>query len=291
MRHLRRGDAREDEDASDVAPRSLPRGKFSGARWSGFDAGGVPQAMRLGRCILPVLLSLLLPRTSFGASADLSATAPPSPETWSHSATKAAAHPLFTHGDIWFAGATAASVVLAEHLDRWAADEAPENNGAVAVGVSRAAERLGNPLYVVPAFLFFRAADALEHRPDRAGSLTRIAEGAAAATVVNSVLKLAVGRARPYQTPGNEDVVRPFSGNSAFPSGHTALAFAIAAGIDQETRAKWVPYVVYPLAGLVGWSRMRDGKHWGSDVVAGASVGFWTARKVVTLARRAIRTP
>ena len=39
----------------------------------------------------------------------------------------------------------------------------------------------------------------------------------------------------------------------------------------------------------VGWSRLRDDKHWMSDVVAGAGLGTWTARKVVQLARRAIR--
>jgi membrane-associated phospholipid phosphatase len=205
--------------------------------------------------------------------------------------TAAQSHPLFTRGDAWFAAAAVTSVALATRLDRWAAEEAPENNGSLAVGMSHAVERLGNPLYVVPAFLVFRAADALEHRSDRSASLVRIAEGAVAASAAVSVVKLAVGRARPYQTPGDQDVVRPFSGNSSFPSGHTALAFGIAAAIDKETSARWVPFVVYPLAGLVGWSRMRDGEHWSSDVVAGAALGFWTARKAVEVARRRIHTP
>jgi len=184
-----------------------------------------------------------------------------------------------------------ASVALATRLDRWAAEEAPENNGSIAVGASHAGERLGNPVYWVPVFLVVRGADALDHRSDRAGSLVRIAEGAAAASLAVSAVKIAVGRARPYQTPGDQDVVRPFSGNSSFPSGHTALAFGIAAAIDRETSARWVPYVVYPLAGLVGWSRLRDGEHWSSDVVAGAALGFWTARKAVDFARRRMHTP
>jgi membrane-associated phospholipid phosphatase len=45
------------------------------------------------------------------------------------------------------------------------------------------------------------------------------------------------------------------------------------------------------MAGLVGWSRLRDGEHWSSDVVAGAALGFWTARKAVDFARRRIHTP
>ena len=33
------------------------------------------------------------------------------------------------------------------------------------------------------------------------------------------------------------------------------------------------------LAGLVGWSRLRDNRHWTSDVIADAVVGTWTTRK------------
>jgi len=213
--------------------------------------------------------------------------------TWPFSAARAATseHPLLTRSDAWFAAATVASVVIATRLDRWAAEEAPENSGPLAVDASRTAERLGNPLYLLPAFVLVRAADALEHRPDRAGSLVRIAEGAGAAAVATSVVKLAVGRARPLQAPGDQDVIRPFSGDSAFPSGHTALAFGIASAIDAETRSKWVPFVVYPLAAFVGWSRLRDDRHWLSDVVGGAALGTWTARKAVALARRRISSP
>jgi membrane-associated phospholipid phosphatase len=197
--------------------------------------------------------------------------------------------PLFTRGDVRFGAATVGAVVLATTLDRWSADEAPENSGAVAVHLSHGAEHLGNPLYILPAFLLLRGADALEHRPDRAGSLTRIAEGTAAAAVAAGLVKEAVGRARPYQAPGDQDVVRPFSGNTSFPSGHTTVAFGLASAIDQETKARWVPFVVYPLAAAVGWSRLRDNEHWLSDVVAGAGLGTWTARKVVQRARRSIR--
>lgn len=215
-----------------------------------------------------------------------SSTVPKSPATWTE--PRPTGH-LFTRGDAWFAAATVAGVALGTRLDRWAADEAPENDGAFAVHVSHAAEHLGNAAYIVPAFLLVRGLDALEHRSDRAASLVRIAEGTVAAGAAAGAVKLAVGRARPFEAPGDQDVLRPFSGYSSFPSGHTTLAFGLAAAIDKETGAKWVPWVVYPLAGLVGWSRVRDGKHWSSDVVAGAALGTWTARKVVTLARRRAR--
>ena len=70
---------------------------------------------------------------------------------------------------------------------------------------------------------------------------------------------------------------RPFSGNTSFPSGHTTVAFATAAALARESRARWVPWVAYPVAALVGWSRLRDNRHWASDVVAGAAVGYGAA--------------
>ena len=234
--------------------------------------------------MLLVLLSLVAcAPAAFAVSADSSRALPRPPVTWNDSAARSSK--LFTRGDAWFAAATVATVAIGTRLDRWAQDEAPENNGPLAVHVSHAVEHLGNAAYILPAFLILRAADALEHRSDRAASLVRIAEGTAAAGAAAGGVKLAVGRARPFQTPDDQDVMRPFSGYSSFPSGHTALAFGLAAAIDKETSAKWVPWVVYPLAGLVGWSRVRDGKHWLSDVVGGAALGAWTARKAVTLAR------
>ena len=75
------------------------------------------------------------------------------------------------------------------------------------------------------------------------------------------------------------DPYQPFSGHASFPSGHSSLAFATATALDRETEAGWVPWVVYPIAGLVAWSRVHDDKHWTSDVVAGAALGAWTAAK------------
>ena len=79
-----------------------------------------------------------------------------------------------------------------------------------------------------------------------------------------------------YDDPDQFD---PFSGHNSFPSGHSTVAFADAEALDRETSARWVPWAAYPLASLVGWSRVRDDKHWGSDVVAGAALGYWAARK------------
>lgn len=89
---------------------------------------------------------------------------------------------------------------------------------------------------------------------------------------VNTV-KFISGRARPHELDGPFDF-DPFEpGGTSFPSGHTAGAFALL--------SPWVVYYPGPLtyslmiipAGTAV-ARVAKGKHWVSDVVAGAFTGF-----------------
>ena len=177
---------------------------------------------------------------------------------------------------ILMAGAGVAAVTP---FDQDITDHLTRANARFPRDLSRIGEHLGNPLYIAPALGAAYLAGHLTGHPGVGRSALRIAGGIASASAVAGGLKFVVGRSRPYQSPDEPLVFRAFSGHTSFPSGHVTVAFSLAAGIDQETRAGWVPYVVYPLAGLVGWSRIRDDRHWASDVLAGAVVGTWTARK------------
>lgn len=74
--------------------------------------------------------------------------------------------------------------------------------------------------------------------------------------------------------------------NRSLPSFHTSTAFATAtvfATMYKDT--KWVPPVAYSLATLVGLSRIYDNAHWASDVMAGAAIGFLSAKLAVGVYR------
>jgi len=92
------------------------------------------------------------------------------------------------------------------------------------------------------------------------------------AAVVNfvwtDVVKVAVGRER----PNGQD-------HKSFPSGHTSNAFAMASVAHSHYGWK-IGVPAYALAGLMGVSRIREDKHWLSDVVAGAGLGFVVGRTV-----------
>lgn len=67
----------------------------------------------------------------------------------------------------------------------------------------------------------------------------------------------------------------------AFPSGHTTLAFSVATVFASEYKDKlWVPILAYTLATGAGLSRIYDNKHWASDILIGAALGFGIGKLV-----------
>lgn len=99
----------------------------------------------------------------------------------------------------------------------------------------------------------------------------------AGAFVITYGMKYLIDRDRPYMR--FPDRVHPYSYESSpsFPSGHTSTAFALATSLCIRY-PKW--YVIAPSAlwaCSVGVSRMNEGVHYPSDVLAGAAIGMGCA--------------
>ncbi len=115
---------------------------------------------------------------------------------------------------------------------------------------------------------------------------------AVTSTVLNLGVKPIVRRRRPDRAarslPPARYVRMPSS--KAFPSGHSAAAFAFATGAGQVLPAAGLPLRV--LAALVAYSRVHTGVHYPGDVVAGALLGGAvaqaTARALDRLGHRAV---
>ncbi|MEO6405437.1 MAG: phosphatase PAP2 family protein [Ferruginibacter sp.] len=111
-----------------------------------------------------------------------------------------------------------------------------------------------------------------------------------------AVLKTLSGRTRPnfYSSTGEAEpkFLGPFGNtsrdalrnksNSSFPSGHTTVAFAAATVFAMEYKEHWyIPVISYTAATLIGMSRITENKHWSTDVLVGAALGWVTGRQVV----------
>jgi membrane-associated phospholipid phosphatase len=187
---------------------------------------------------------------------------------------------LFKRDDLLLLGAAVGGVTLAVFNDSWLTDEAIEGENIPTLERSaKFFEPFGSPAVILPTAAALYVIGRWGGRPQLARRASRGGFAVIAAGAVVVGLKEVFGRERPYESPGHPFRFKSFSGHTSFPSGHSAIAFAAAAEIDRETTSRWIPFLVYPAATLVAWSRVHDQQHWTSDVVAGAAIGGWTAWK------------
>src|SRR6185312_3215898 len=113
-----------------------------------------------------------------------------------------------------------------------------------------------------------------EHRSRlRDAGFTALA-GMGAAGTVDLALKLAFNRQFPTTANG---AGKFWGGGRSFPSGHSATSFAFAAVIAHRyPKNKWVKWSAYALAAGVSLSRYPAKKHFPSDILMGATLGYVT---------------
>lgn len=86
-------------------------------------------------------------------------------------------------------------------------------------------------------------------------------------------MKAVIKRERPQDKYPNEVFVNSKTTGYAFPSGHASSAFALATTLTVQYHKRYISVPAYLWAGSVGYSRIYLGKHYPTDVLAGAIVG------------------
>jgi len=116
-------------------------------------------------------------------------------------------------------------------------------------------------------------------------------EAIANAEILTTVMKDVDRRLRPadiaphgdFSASWFQDNKRYLRSNGSFPSGHTIVAFSVATVVSRRygSQHRWVPYVAYGTAAVLGLSRASLSSHWVSDVFAGGALGYSISRFTV----------
>jgi len=97
------------------------------------------------------------------------------------------------------------------------------------------------------------------------------------------LMKFVIGRTRPYAAPGQYqfNAFQTNEDHQSFPSGHTIAAFSTSTILAEEIGTWWSRVLFYGAAGLTGFARIHNDRHWFSDVVFGSALGFGTGWFVI----------
>ena len=151
--------------------------------------------------------------------------------------------------------------------------------------MSRITAKFGAAYTLAPGVLALYAAGAArgDERLRETGLLG--AEALVDAILVSNALKVATWRERPLEGYGSgrfwKGPGRFWNSGASFPSGHSTQVWAVASVVAHEyPRPRIIPIAAYGVAGTVMASRFAQRKHFASDVVAGAAIGWFIGRYV-----------
>jgi membrane-associated phospholipid phosphatase len=108
-------------------------------------------------------------------------------------------------------------------------------------------------------------------------------EGLAYSGITVMGLRYITGRYRPSYSddPWKYTWFQPKGDTESFPSGHTVVAFATSTVLAERIDSWWARVILYSVAALTGYTRIRNSQHWFSDVFVGALLGFGSGYYVV----------
>jgi membrane-associated phospholipid phosphatase len=110
-------------------------------------------------------------------------------------------------------------------------------------------------------------------------------EAIAYAGITTSLIKSVSGRSRPYLEQGVFDY-HPWQFNTdrtALPSGHATMVWSLASVLDARIDHPAASVLVYSAALVTMGHRWHHDRHWLSDTVLGAAIGWGIGRAVVAM--------
>ena len=219
---------------------------------------------------------------SSGAAEGIPAALAAEFKRWADDSVALVKAPISWDGRDWtrFGAGTAATAGLMVG-DKQAFEMAVRNQSASRDSAARFVVRFGGEYALGASALLLGGGLVFGDRGTRDMGRDAIEASLLTGLLSNVVFKPLLGRERPTQSQG-ETVFHPLSSYASLPSGHTTEAFAVASVISMRSDGWVVPTVAYTVASLVGVARVYQQAHFPSDVCAGALLGTFVGRFVVS---------
>jgi membrane-associated phospholipid phosphatase len=210
---------------------------------------------------------------------------------------------FFTRRDVTYTGAALVGTVLVSFFDkqiaRWTQQPSVQGGSSRHDAVSKLTKV--NETTLTGAAIITYGIGRLAHSHTTADVALHTAESTILTSVISQIIRGPLGRARPSVSPDDQYTFEFGKGfthfnNRAFPSLHSATAFAAASALVAETRLRnpdalwYAAPLLYAGAAVPGVTRMYLNQHWASDVVSGAFVGTLLGSRVVHYAHTHERT-
>jgi hypothetical protein len=192
----------------------------------------------------------------------------------------------FDSEDFLMTGIIAGVTALSFTLDNSIRKDVKTIHSSSMDNITNVGEKLGAAQYglALSGVLYFSGQIAQDNELRKTGVM--LAEAIFLNGITTEVLKIVIGRSRPYTNEGFD--FDPFKisfkdDDNSLPSGHTSTAFTIATVLSQRIDNIYASIALYSFAGLTAFQRIYADRHWFSDTVLGAALGTIVGLKVVKI--------
>ncbi len=162
-----------------------------------------------------------------------------------------------------------------------------QNSSPDLINAARFFSRLGNPSTLTGITLGGYLLGTLIPSKKTRQTFLLVAETLLITEIYVQILKTVSGRARPFTEEGPFSF-HPFSFRyswTSFPSGHSAVAWALAGSISNISDDSFLRTSVFILASAVSISRTVLDRHFASDIFAGSLLGYLIGQKLASINR------
>lgn len=193
----------------------------------------------------------------------------------------------FDQADITMAGIIITMTGASLSLDNRLREDVLKTQNSQLDKITYWGEKFGRPVYASILSGLLYSSGLLFNKKHLRETGQILAEAMLCTGFYTQILKVTLGRARPYTGDGNTDIdLFEFefdSNENSLPSGHTSIAFTVAAVLSERIDNIYTSIALYSLASLTAYQRIYDDKHWLSDTILGAAIGTVIGLKIVKL--------